>query len=228
MKQSSRFLDIDGRDVSQRRTCFKFHQNQSIFWFSTKAVWPLLRDLTLSPAPRGRICDATYWCYGHTVYASFVMGYIAVLDSPSFTLRCIILKLWIQVGDRVLLKSSQPSKPPYVACAHNLESNYQRNWKVEVMARAHWYYRPQDMSRGESVSWDHGTSCSSQGSQDVPLDFSSLWGSTTSTSSTIGSEIISEEAITQACGKQIQLMGFDLDVRASMVDNATQDGGASW
>ncbi|KAK1385790.1 hypothetical protein POM88_023525 [Heracleum sosnowskyi] len=65
-----------------------------------------------------------------------------------------------------------------------------------------------------------------EGSQEVPLDFSSLWGSTflTSTSSTIGSEIISEEAITQACGKQIQLMGFDLDVPASMVDNATQDG----
>ncbi|KAK1385779.1 hypothetical protein POM88_023514 [Heracleum sosnowskyi] len=57
MKQSSRFLDIDGRDVSQRRTCFKFHQNQSIFWFSTKAVWPLLRDLTLSPAPSGFLED---------------------------------------------------------------------------------------------------------------------------------------------------------------------------
>ncbi|KAK1385780.1 hypothetical protein POM88_023515 [Heracleum sosnowskyi] len=103
MKQSSRFLDIDGRDVSQRRTCFKFHQNQSIFWFSTKAVWPLLRDLTLSPAPRGRICDATYWCYGHTVYASFVMGYIAVLDSPSFTLRCII--------NLSAYKTLNPSKP---------------------------------------------------------------------------------------------------------------------
>ncbi|KAK1367267.1 hypothetical protein POM88_042828 [Heracleum sosnowskyi] len=37
-----------------------------------------------------------------------------------------------------------------------------------------------------------------------------------------------EEAKTQAGGKRIRLMGFDLDVPASMVDNAAQDGGASW
>ncbi|KAK1384811.1 hypothetical protein POM88_022546 [Heracleum sosnowskyi] len=37
-----------------------------------------------------------------------------------------------------------------------------------------------------------------------------------------------EEANTQAGGKRIRLMGFDLDVPASTVDNAAQDGGASW
>ncbi|KAK1362438.1 hypothetical protein POM88_046912 [Heracleum sosnowskyi] len=37
-----------------------------------------------------------------------------------------------------------------------------------------------------------------------------------------------EEAGTQAGGKRIRLMGFDLNVPASMVDNAAQDGGASW
>ncbi|KAK1385784.1 hypothetical protein POM88_023519 [Heracleum sosnowskyi] len=65
-------------------------------------------------------------------------------------------KTYLTVGDRVLLKSSQPLKPPYVACAHNLESNYKRNWKVEYMARAHWYYRPHDLSKGGMGSANAG------------------------------------------------------------------------
>ncbi|KAK1386239.1 hypothetical protein POM88_023974 [Heracleum sosnowskyi] len=98
MKQSSRFLDIDGHAVSLEGPDLK----PCTQWIS-----------------RGRICDATYSCDGHTVYASFVMGYIAVLDSPSFTLRCIInLSAYKTLNPSLVVSTlaiaAHPSKPNWL------------------------------------------------------------------------------------------------------------------
>ncbi|KAK1364031.1 hypothetical protein POM88_039592 [Heracleum sosnowskyi] len=124
MKQSSRFLDIDGRAVSPGRTCIKFHRNQKHMLVVHESCMATLEGPELKPCTqwisREQICDATYSCDGHTVYASFVRGHIAVLDSPSFTLRCIINpSAYITLNPSLVVSacaiSAHPSKPNRLA-----------------------------------------------------------------------------------------------------------------
>lgn len=56
-------------------------------WRKSSSSWLIY---ILQWTPGELICDATYSCDGHTIYASCVRGHIVVLDSSSFAVRCII------------------------------------------------------------------------------------------------------------------------------------------
>ncbi|KAJ7570422.1 hypothetical protein O6H91_01G119500 [Diphasiastrum complanatum] len=50
----------------------------------------------------------------------------------------------VKVGDAVLMRASDPGKPPYVAKIERMEADTKNNVKVHVR----WYYRPEESLRG--------------------------------------------------------------------------------